>query len=137
MVFSKKILIISLFVIIVVVLAYFIFFSGNPGESEETSAQDSAEESRKASGTPLPVKVAEARRGDLIIKLKSPGEAVTNLQINMKAEVAGVIKSLNVEESKHVRKGELLVVLDDERYRLDLEQEEAVRLVYRSSCKRR
>jgi len=50
------------------------------------------------------------------------------MKINMKAEVAGVIKSLNVEESKHVKKGELLVELDDEKYRLDLEQEEATRL---------
>jgi len=50
------------------------------------------------------------------------------MKINMKAEVAGVIKSLNVEESKHVKKGELLVELDDEKYRLELEQEEATRL---------
>ena len=128
MIFSKKILVISLFVIIVALLAFFIFFRSKPGESEETSAQDSAEEARKVKETPLPVKVAKAQRGDLIIKLKSPGEAVTDMKINMKSEVAGVIKSLNVEESKHVKKGELLVELDDEKYRLDLEQEEATRL---------
>ncbi len=128
MIFSKKILIISLIVIVVGALAFFIFFRNKPNESEEGSAQDSAEEAQKAKETPLPVKVVEAQRGDLIIKLKSPGEAVTNMKIDMKAEVAGVIKSLNVEESKHVKKGELLVVLDDEKYRLELEQEEAARL---------
>ena len=128
MIFSKKILIISLIVIVIAVLAFFIFFRGNPDESEEASAQNTAEEARKVKETPLPVKVVEAQIGDLIIKLKSPGEAVTNMKINMKAEVAGVIKSLNVEESKHVKKGELLVELDDEKYRLDLEQEEATRL---------
>ena len=128
MIFSKKILIISLIVIVVAVLAFFIFFRGKPDESEDASAQASAEEARKVKETPLPVKVVEARKGDLIIKLKSPGEAVTNMKINMKAEVAGVIKSLNVEESKHVKKGELLVELDDEKYRLELEQEEATRL---------
>jgi len=128
MIFSKKILIISLIVIVVGALAFFIFFRGKPGESEEPSAQDSAEEAQKAKETPLPVKVAEAQRGDLIIKLKSPGEAVTDMKIDMKAEVSGVIKSLNVEESKHVKKGELLVVMDDEKYRLDLELEEATRL---------
>ena len=128
MIFSKKILIISLIVIVVAVLAFFIFFRGKPDESEDASAKASAEEARKVKETPLPVKVVEARKGDLIIKLKSPGEAVTNMKINMKAEVAGVIKSLNVEESKHVKKGELLVELDDEKYRLELEQEEATRL---------
>ena len=128
MIFSKKILIISLIVIVIAVLAFFIFFREKPDESKEASAQDSAEEARKVKETPLPVKVVEAQIGDLIIKLKSPGEAVTNMKINMKAELAGVIKSLNVEESKHVKKGELLVELDDEKYRLDLEQEEATRL---------
>jgi len=128
MIFSKKILIISLVVIVVGALVFFIFFRGKPDESEEGSAQDPAEEAQKAKETPLPVKVVEVQRGDLIIKLKSPGEAVTNMKIDMKAEVAGVIKSLNVEESKHVKKGELLVVLDDEKYRLDLELEEATRL---------
>ena len=128
MIFSKKILIISLIVIVIAVLAFFIFFRGKPDGSKEASTQDTAEEARKVKETPLPVKVVEAQIGDLIIKLKSPGEAVTNMKINMKAEVAGVIKSLNVEESKHVRKGELLVELDDEKYRLDLEQEEATRL---------
>jgi len=128
MIFSKKILIISLIVIVVAALAFFIFFRGKPDESEEASAKDSAEEARKVKETPLPVKVVEAKKGDLIIKLKSPGEAVTNMKIDMKAEVAGVIKSLNVEESKHVKKGELLVALDDQKYRLDLELEEATRL---------
>ncbi len=128
MIFSKKILIISLIVIVVAVLAFFIFFRSKPDKSEEASAQAAAEEARKVQETPLPVKVVEAQIGDLIIKLKSPGEAVTNMKINMKAEVAGVIKSLNVEESKHVKKGELLAELDDEKYRLDLEQEEAQRL---------
>jgi RND family efflux transporter MFP subunit len=128
MIFSKKILLISLIVIVVGALVFFIFFKGKTDESEEGSVQDSAEETQKAKETPLPVKVIEARRGDLIIKLKSPGEAVTSMKIDMKAELSGVIKSLNVEESKHVRKGELLVVLDDEKYRLDLELEEATRL---------
>lgn len=128
MIFSKKILIISLVVIVVGALVFFIFFRGKPDESEKDSAQDPTKEAQKAKETPLPVKVVEVQRGDLIIKLKSPGEAVTNMKIDMKAEVAGVIKSLNVEESKHVKKGELLVVLDDEKYRLDLELEEATRL---------
>lgn len=128
MIFSKKILIISLVVIVVGALVFFIFFRGKPDESEKDSAQDPTKEAQKAKETPLPVKVVEVQRRDLIIKLKSPGEAVTNMKIDMKAEVAGVIKSLNVEESKHVKKGELLVVLDDEKYRLDLELEEATRL---------
>ncbi len=42
MIFSKKILIISLIVIVIAVLAFFIFFREKPDESKEASVQDSA-----------------------------------------------------------------------------------------------
>lgn len=128
MVFSKKVLIISLIVIVAAFLVFFIFIKQKPDESAGESAQESTEEKQKAEETPLPVKVVSAQKGDLIIKLKSPGEAVTDRMINMKAEVSGIIKRLNVEEGKHVRKGDLLIALDDAAYKLDLESEEATRL---------
>jgi RND family efflux transporter MFP subunit len=128
MVFSKKVLIISLIVIVAAFLVFFIFIKQKPDESAGESAQESTEEKQKAEETPLPVKVVFAQKGDLIIKLKSPGEAVTDRMINMKAEVSGIIKRLNVEEGKHVRKGDLLIALDDAAFKLDLESEEATRL---------
>jgi len=82
--------------------------------------------------TPLPVKVEKAQKGNLIIKLKSPGEAVTDRKIIMKAEIAGKIKSLNAEESRHVKKGEILLEIEDEEYKLELESQEADRLRYLS-----
>ena len=128
MVFSKKILIIAFIIIVIAVMSYFFIFKGILGTSGDESSQDSSEETRKAKETPLSVKAVEAQIRDLIIKLKSPGEAVTNRTIVMKAEVSGVIRRLNVEESKHVKKGELLVELDDEEYRLRFERAEADRL---------
>lgn len=128
MIFPKKILIISLFVIIVAALVFFIFiFRGKPETAGDESSDSSAVE-QKVQEASLPVKVTEAWRGDLVITLKSPGEAVTDRHVVMKAEVAGMIKRLNVEESKHVKKGELLVELDDEEKRLALERQEAERL---------
>ncbi len=82
--------------------------------------------------TPLPVKVEKAQKGNLIIRLKSPGEAVTDRKIIMKAEVSGKIKSLNAEESRHVKKGEILLEIEDEEYKLELESQEADRLRYLS-----
>jgi RND family efflux transporter MFP subunit len=127
MIFSKKILIISLIVIIVAACVY-VFIIKNKSETTEDESSDSAEEGRTVQEASLPVKVDVARIGDLIITLKSPGEAMTNMNVVMKAEVSGMIKSLNVEESKHVKKGDLLVELDDEEYRLALERAEADRL---------
>lgn len=128
MVFPKKVLIISLIVIIAAFLVFFIFIRPGSDESAGESAQESTEEKQKAEETPLPVKIVSAHKGDLIIKLRSPGEAVTDRIINMKAEVSGIIKSLNVEEGKHVRKGDLLIAMDDESFKLDLENAEATRL---------
>ncbi len=131
MVFPKKVLIIALCVIIVAVLVYFFVFRGKSEKSGEESAEASAE-GRAIEEASLPVKVDVARIGDLIITLKSPGEAVTNMEIDIKAEVSGVIKNLNLEESKHVKKGELLVELDDEEYRLKYENASANRLKFLS-----
>jgi RND family efflux transporter MFP subunit len=128
MVFPKKVLVISLVVIVAAFLVFFIFIRKEPDESAGESAQESTEEKQKAEETPISVKVVSAQKGDLIIKLKSPGEAVTDRVIRMKTEVSGIIKSLNVEEGKHVKKGDLLVALDDASYKLDLENAEATRL---------
>lgn len=124
MIFPKKILIISLIVIIVAAGVYF-FIIRDKSETTGDESSESAEEGRTVQEASLPVKVDVARIGDLIITLKSPGEAMTNRNVVMKAEASGTIKSLNVEESKHVKKGDLLVELEDEEYRLTLERREA------------
>jgi len=128
MIFSKKILTIVLIIVLVgLSVYYFVVKKGSDSGEGEASSGEQAQET-KTSETPLQVKVEEARIGDLIIKLRSPAEAVTDRKIVMKAEVPGVIKSLNVEESKHVRKGDLLVELDDREYKLSYENAEAIRL---------
>jgi RND family efflux transporter MFP subunit len=131
MVFPKKVLIIALCVIIAAVLVYFFVFRGKSEKSGKESAEASAE-GRTIEEASLPVKVDVARIGDLIITLKSPGEAVTNMKINIKAEVSGVIKNLDLEESKHVKRGDLLIELNDEEYRLRYENAAANRLKYLS-----
>jgi len=83
---------------------------------------------QKIEATPLPVKVATAQRGDLIMTLKSPGEAFTERKITIKAEVSGEVKNLYAAEGKHVRDNDLLLAIDDTRYRLNLERLEATRL---------
>jgi RND family efflux transporter MFP subunit len=131
MIFPKKILAISLVIIFVSVLVFFLFLN-KKSESSKDDSKKFSEQAKKADEMPLSVKVVPAQKGDLIIKLKSPGEAVTDRKITMKAEVAGVIRSLNVEEGLHVKKGALLLELDDEEYRLRLEKVEALRLQHLS-----
>jgi multidrug efflux pump subunit AcrA (membrane-fusion protein) len=128
MVFKSKTLGISLAVIAAAVLIYVFVVKKPPAKPSEKSAANPSAQAPKAEETPIPVKVMEAKKGELIIRLKSPGEAITDRKILMKTEVAGVVKKLKATEGLHVRAGDLLVLLDDERYRLALERQEASRL---------
>lgn len=77
---------------------------------------------------PIPVKVVEARRGELKLNLSAPAEAIAERKITIKSEVSGVIKSLHVREGQHVKPNELLAEIEDTLYQLQLQQREATRL---------
>jgi RND family efflux transporter MFP subunit len=98
------------------------------GESDPESKRNSPEVQEQVKEEFIGVKIAPVIVDDLIIKLKSPGEAVTDKLIVLNPEVSGKITALNVEEGQHVNKGDLLVSLDDREYRLNLESAEATRL---------
>jgi RND family efflux transporter MFP subunit len=117
--------------------AYFLILDKKPASTEAGqgaspssafSGATSAASSQNVEIAPIPVKVSKAFVGDLVMTLKSPGEAYTEKRIAMKAEVGGTVKALNAAEGRHVREGDLLVELDDREYRLSLEQLEAQRL---------
>lgn len=131
------------FLVLVLVAAavYFLVLDKSPaapGTSPETSTDPSSSSAaaaapdQKVEAAPLPVKVSKAFLGDLVMTLKSPGEAYTEKRIAMKSEVGGVVKNLYAAEGRHVREGDLLVELDDREYRLTLEKLEAQRLRYLS-----
>ncbi|MBA7496820.1 Macrolide export protein MacA [subsurface metagenome] len=128
MIFPKKILVPALGVIVASLLVFFLFLKKDTDFSGGGTSPESSEQAKKPEDLPLPVKVIPAQKSQLIIKLKAPGEAVTSKKINMKADIAGIVKRLKVEESQHVKQGELLVELDDKEYRLELERVEASRL---------
>ena len=131
------------FLILVLAAAgvYFLVLDKAPAKPENQAKNASAEASGESTATatdqkveaaPLPVKVSKAAIGDLVMTLKSPGEAYTEKRIAMKAEVGGVVKNLYAAEGRHVKEGDLLVELDDREYRLRLEKLEAQRLRYLS-----
>ena len=131
------------FLILVLAAAgvYFLVLDKTPPKAEN-QAENAAAESpggnsapapdQKVEAAPLPVKVSKAVMGDLVMTLKSPGEAYTERRIAMKAEVGGFVKNLYATEGRHVKEGDLLVELDDREYRLRLERLEAQRLRYLS-----
>jgi RND family efflux transporter MFP subunit len=128
MVLSKKVLTIILIIIGICIALYFFVIRNGAQSEEEQASQDTAQATENVPETPIPVKVDTAKVGELIISLKSPGEAVTNRMVTIKSEVSGIIKKLNVEEGLHVREGDLLMELDDRQFRLELERAQADRL---------
>ena len=133
MIFSKRTLAFSLGIIIVAALFHiFILKNGRPRTGETTAEAVDQPAGPSAAGrveeTPLPVKAVRVGRGDLVILLKSPGEAFTEKKALIKAEVSGVVKEVKAEEGKRVRTGEVLVVLDEQSSLLRLEKAEAERL---------
>jgi len=120
---------------------YFLVLDKAPAKPEDQAENAPAESpggssatppDQKVEAAPLPVKVSKAFIGDLVMTLKSPGEAYTEKRIAMKAEVGGVVKNLYATEGRHVKEGDLLIELDDREYRLRLERLEAQRLRYLS-----
>ena len=122
----KKILILFLVLIICFLGVYFIFLKKSPDSPPaEESTETIKEGSDEVSDAPVSIRTMTAHRGDLKMKLKSPGEAFTREKIIVKAEVSGRIKNLNIEEGQHVKKGDLLMELDNRQYQLDLENARA------------
>jgi len=142
MVIPKKVLGISLAVVVLAVGAYFLIIKKGAGKGEpgEPGAAQAAGEAAPAEGSssgqneaaPLPVKAVPALRDDLVMTLKSPGEAYTERKIALKAEVGGVVKNLYAAEGKHVKEGDVLVEIDDREYALRLEKLQATRMKYLS-----
>lgn len=114
-------------VILTVSLAVVVYFKVlSPKTDSEGSDDDS--QNKKVRDAPVEVQVADAFKGDLIMRLRAPGEAKTNLQIAMIAEESGFISHLPVRESMSVQKGDILLELDDRELRLDLENAQTNRL---------
>ncbi len=143
MVIPKKVLAISTLIIVVAVLAYLFFFTKTATKNEGSAASPAVaagdnpvsggqNPQDKAEAAPIPVKAVPVRRGDLVIKLKSPGEAFTDRMIAVKAEVGGVVKNLIASEGRHVKQDDILLELEDREYRLALEKADALRLKYLS-----
>jgi RND family efflux transporter MFP subunit len=131
MIFSKRILA-GVLALIVVGAAYLVFFNKKDKSEAAKPGEETAQTAAQPEESALPVKVVPVRRGDLVMRLESPGEAFTEKMIVLKSEVSGNIKGLNVKEGRHVRAGEILVEIDDQEYRLRWERAEALRLKYLS-----
>ena len=76
--------------------------------------------SRKQSGEN--VYVAEASQGDVVTVVTGTGVVQARTKVNVSSEIYGQIVELPVKEGENVKKGDLLVRIDAERYRSDVDR---------------
>lgn len=146
MIFKKRTLAIALIVLLAAIITLIVLFVWRPGTRSGAAGEGGAAAAEPAAGgegaavvpaaatqakaeeAPLPVKTVPAHRGDLYLRLTSPGEAFVERNVQLKAEVSGLVRSLAAREGLRVRRGAVLMEIDDREYALNLQNTEAVRL---------
>jgi len=112
-------------IILVLAAAAHVFVLRGPAKTEANGNAPS----RPAEGQlVLPVKTAPVVRGDLVIRLTSPGEVFASRRAVIKAEVSGALKEVAAEKGRAVAAGAVLARIDERPYALRLESAEAERL---------
>ncbi len=97
--------------------------SGAEGNGQANAGSDSliAAEAKK----PIAVDVAEARRGELIHSVVAEGVLRSRRRIEIRTELTGIVDSLAVDEGRRVRRGDLILRLDQREYKAALEEARA------------
>lgn len=72
------------------------------------------------------VQMAKVRREDITSRVRAPGKIEPKTQVKISADIMGRITSLRVKEGDRVRKGELMLQLDDTQYRSAFAQSRAL-----------
>jgi len=75
-------------------------------------------------------------RGTIMQKVTGSGQIRPEVQVKISARVAGKILKLHAEEGDQVKKGQLLVELDQEQYQAALERAESTKLSMRANEKK-
>ena len=84
----------------------------------------------------ITVDVEEIERGSIMQKVTGSGQIRPEVQVKVSARVAGKIMKLRAQEGDRVKKGQLLVELDQEQYLAALERAESTLLSMRANEKK-
>lgn len=80
---------------------------------------------RGARGKVEPVQMARVRHEDITARVRAPGKIEARIQVKISADVPGKVIHLLVKEGDPVRKGQLMLQLDDTQYRAAFQQASA------------
>lgn len=109
-------------------VGYKVFQKPKKDETEIIKAEESESKSTKTKEAALPVKAMTIKRGDLPLRLNISASADVWEKATVKAEVAGTVEGIHFQVGDYVKKGQLLIRLDDEEKMLDVQQRKAEQL---------
>ncbi len=124
-----KVLSVLLIIAVIVFFGYKFLKNKNSDENsaEQTETQTGVKEGQ-ADEAPLPVKVVKIKRGDLPLRLEISAVSEVRQKAEIKSEVSGKIKEIKKRAGDNVKKGEVIILIDDTEAKLELKQAEAQRL---------
>lgn len=99
--------------------------AGGGGSGTGAGAGGSGGSGRRGEGGPAPVEVAKVEQRRLEDEVHAVGSMRSNQSVMLRPEVSGRIQSLNFRDGQRVRKGELMVQLDDSLQQAQLAQARA------------
>ena len=125
----KKFISFLAIVIIIVALgiaSYFAFIKKEKKElTEEIKAQENAVNQTRSK---LPVSVMKVKKGDIAQRARISAIAEVWEKSIIKTETRGKVEKINFKVGDYVRRGQILVKLDDEEKKLDLTEKKASKL---------
>lgn len=112
--------IIVVFIVVIVLLVY--PFSQSKKSDEIDSTKISYE---KLDEVIFDVKTAPVLLGSLVLKTNANGIVRAAKEVGVSSNITGYIKSINIYDGKQVKKGDLLIQLEDREYQIELKEAEA------------
>lgn len=138
MAFRAKSLIKPLLIIVILGIAVYAVYWKISTEKEEEAAGappqgTEAEQTAALQGLfrgldPIPVKATPTVLGTLVQTVHAEGRAHPLRQVRVTSQISSLLERVLVKEGDHVRAGQTLMILDDEQFRLDLEDTRAAQL---------
>ena len=136
MAFRAKSLIKPLIIIVVLGTAAYAVYWRVTSEEEANAVPPQGTEAEQTAALqglfrgldPIPVRATSTVLGTLVQTVHAEGRAQPLRQVNVTSQVSSLLERVLVKEGDYVRAGQTLMTLDDEQYRLELEDAQAAQL---------
>lgn len=105
-------------------------------QSHVNSGADQQAPSAQAQAFATPVEAATVKQQELVRRIVAVGSLLANEEVMLRPEFEGRVVKIHFDEGQQVKKGQLLVSLDDSIYRAELKQADARLALSQANIKR-